>query len=392
MNKSLEEIMSKKKKIVMMTMFKNEAKTIRRMLESCYKYIDYYVIQDNGSTDGTPEIVKEFFADKDIPGFVYKCEEGWISFGWNRDHLLQTCLKTNHNCDWILKMDCDEVLEVDEDFDWSNFDDTTIHSFHVTAVLGSTYYYRAWIYNAKLNWKFNHDTAHETIELLDDNIGGNFTRIDLPKSFRQRGGFEDGESYSNPYKYICDALRLEEKLLKENTMLTNLYHFWYIAKSYFDGFRAHGLPLKDNHAKHYAWRCIFYCNEYLNFTHDFFKDRKAKCIDEMAYYAMFMIGHCYLFLKDYNSALQYFHEADSFCPKRNDHIISIAETFLNLKDYKKALHVTKFLIQPERVNPFPECVFLIDENFYHDTGTYVHELHQKALNLNNENIFELNDE
>ena len=52
--------MNKTAKIVMITMFKNEAKSIRRMLESCYRYIDYWVFQDNGSTDGTPEIVREF--------------------------------------------------------------------------------------------------------------------------------------------------------------------------------------------------------------------------------------------------------------------------------------------------------------------------------------------
>jgi glycosyltransferase involved in cell wall biosynthesis len=63
---------TKKTKIVMISMFKNESKGIRRMLESVYKHIDFYVFQDNGSTDGTPDIVKEFFADKDIPGFIYK--------------------------------------------------------------------------------------------------------------------------------------------------------------------------------------------------------------------------------------------------------------------------------------------------------------------------------
>ena len=102
----------------MISMFKNESKTIGRMLEYCYKYIDYWILQNNGSTDGTEKVVEEFFKEKDVPGFVYDVEEGWISFGWNRNHLLQKCLNTNHECDWILKMDCDEMLEVDEDFDW----------------------------------------------------------------------------------------------------------------------------------------------------------------------------------------------------------------------------------------------------------------------------------
>ena len=56
--------MDKQVKIAMITMFKNEASVMERMLESCYKYIDYYVMQDNGSTDGTADIVNEFFKDK----------------------------------------------------------------------------------------------------------------------------------------------------------------------------------------------------------------------------------------------------------------------------------------------------------------------------------------
>ena len=51
--------MDKQVKIAMITMFKNEASVMERMLESCYKYIDYYVMQDNGSTDGTADIVRE---------------------------------------------------------------------------------------------------------------------------------------------------------------------------------------------------------------------------------------------------------------------------------------------------------------------------------------------
>ena len=51
------------------TMVNNESHVIERMLESVYPYIDYWVIQDNGSTDGTQDIIKNFFNEKGIPGF-----------------------------------------------------------------------------------------------------------------------------------------------------------------------------------------------------------------------------------------------------------------------------------------------------------------------------------
>ena len=57
--------MSEKKcKIIMITMFKNEAPVLKRMLESCLPYVDYYVMQNNGSTDGSDEIAKQFLVEK----------------------------------------------------------------------------------------------------------------------------------------------------------------------------------------------------------------------------------------------------------------------------------------------------------------------------------------
>ena len=51
-------------------MVSNESHVILRMLNSCYKYIDYWIIQDNGSTDGTQDIIRNFFAEKNIQGFL----------------------------------------------------------------------------------------------------------------------------------------------------------------------------------------------------------------------------------------------------------------------------------------------------------------------------------
>ena len=66
----------KKAKIVMVAMFRNESAVMRRMLESCYKYIDYWVIQNNGSTDGTDQIVKDFFKEHPVPGVLYDVKIG----------------------------------------------------------------------------------------------------------------------------------------------------------------------------------------------------------------------------------------------------------------------------------------------------------------------------
>ena len=356
-------------KICMISMFKNESKGILRMLESTWKYIDFYVFQDNGSTDGTPDIVEEFFSDKNIPGFIYKIEEGWVGFGWNRDHLLQKTLQTNHECDWIMKMDCDEYLEVDDDFDWSYFYNTDIESFHVTAVNPGCIYYRAWIWNAKLPWHFQHDPAHEIIYLEDK--GENFERFNLPRSLRMIGT-NDGESYTVRTKYITDALKLEEKMIREETMLTDTYHFWYIAKSYQDCFQGDFYPLGGSHSKEFARRFIFYFKEYLKFVN-------ASGIHEMSYFSAFSIGLGYKFLGEIDKAIEWFKKSEKYCPVRNEHITYLAQTYDELGQYEKMLEQTSILVDPNRKLPFPDYYFLIDTNLYQDSSIYPQELHNYAI-------------
>jgi predicted O-methyltransferase YrrM len=361
--------------ICMISMFKNEAKGIRRMLESVWRHIDFYVFQDNGSTDGTPEIVKEFFADKNIPGFIYKVEEGWVGFGWNRDHLLQTTLQNDYGCDWIMKMDCDEYLEVDDDFDWSYFHNTNIESFHVTAMAPGCIYYRAWIWNANLPWHFQHDPAHEIIYLEDK--GDNFERVNLPRGLRMIGT-NDGESYTVRTKYISDALKLEEKMIRQETMLTDTYHFWYIAKSYHDCHFGNFYPLGEAHSKEFTRRFIFYFEEYLKFMN-------ASGIHEMSYFSAFSIGLGYKYLGEIDKAIEWFKKSEKYCPVRNEHIVYLAQTYAELGQYEKMLEQTFILVDPNRKLPFPDYYFLIDTNLYQDSGTYPQELHNYALSKVKEN-------
>ena len=158
-------------------MVKNEAPVIERMLESVYKYIDYWVIQDNGSTDGTQDIIKNFFERKGIPGFLY--HEPWKYFGYNRNHALQTCLSSNHGCEYIFRVDADEIFEVDESFDWNMI--RAKDAWNIIARSGNIDYYRMWLWKATLPWYFADDRRHETIHMKDD---APYSCGNLPSSFR----------------------------------------------------------------------------------------------------------------------------------------------------------------------------------------------------------------
>ena len=365
-------------KIVMTTMFRNEAKVMRRMLESCYKYIDYYVIQNNGSTDGTDQIVKDFFAEKQIPGVLYDVEEGWVGFGWNRDHLVQKTQSLDHGCDWILKMDCDETLEIDDDFNWSLLDNTSIQSFHIAAVSGVCVYYRAWMWNAKLKWRFNHDPCHETIYLDDGVTGEHFQRVDLPKSIRQIG-YNEGQSWSNPTKFISDALILEEKMIKNGTLPNDWYHFWYIGKSYFDAYQGHQFPLGESQRKEFAHRCIYYYNEYVKLKVEWAKANKNYNEDEMCYMAKVFSAECLRFVGDITGAIQILLEADVFATGRNEHLWHLSQLYNESGDYENMLKCTTYMVRPERTCAFPRYQVMVDTSIYIDGGDKISNLHNYAL-------------
>lgn len=368
--------MNKKAKICLNAMVANEAPTITRMLNSVASYIDYWVIQDNGSTDGTQDIIRNFFKEKNIPGFLYEIE--WNYPGYNRDHTLQECLKSNHECDWILRMDADEQLIVDENFDWTILENTSTQSWNITADCGSSLYFRTWLWNAKLPWFFQHDKRHETIHLPE--IGENFQRVDLPISFKHVIT-NDGQTWFKPMKFLTDALELELDKVPSNKVLEDSYHLWYIAKSYNDSYGdTTQFPFGMDHAKEYARRCIFYFDMYLNSQHNYNETRHSNRYDDMGYYAMMLVGQAYEFLEEDTKALQYYLDAYKFNDSRNEHYLRLVFFFEKKKQYQNMLKITTLITDQNRKNPFPTCSFLIENNAYIDTGTLVDELHQRAKN------------
>lgn len=365
-------------KIVMNAMVGSEEATITRMLESVADYIDYYVVQCNGK-DKTQEIIDAFFAEKGIPGFTYHID--WNFPGFNRDHTLQRCLEADHGCDWILRMDADEQLSVSEDFDWSPFEDLSIDSFNITADAGDSMYFRTWLWNAHRPWYFTHDKRHETIHLPE--IGENFMRANLDKGFRQIIT-NDGETWFVPMKFLNDALELERDKVPTNLVLEDDYHLWYIAKSYSDSYgNPAELPFGREHSKEYARRAIFYFNMYLNKLHNYSETNKPVGIDDMGYYAMYLIGNAYEFMGEDDKALDAFNRSLDFNPRRNESIYRMAEIFERHGNATDMLRMTSQLVEPRRGNPFPEYSFLLHNSSYYDTSVLPFFMHLKALKLNN---------
>lgn len=82
---------------------KNESAVLQRCFESVRGLIDTWVIGDTGSSDGTPQLVRQLLAD--IPGTLYTTT--WRDFGTNRSELLA---RARGVADYLLLLDADMTL------------------------------------------------------------------------------------------------------------------------------------------------------------------------------------------------------------------------------------------------------------------------------------------
>lgn len=360
-------------KIVLNCIVKNESKVIERMLESVYKYIDYWVIQDNGSDDGTEDIIKKFFEKNKIPGFLY--HEPWQFPGYNRNHSLQTCLQSNHGCDYVLRMDADEVLEVDQDFDWEII--KSKEAWNIACQQASWNYYRNGLWKANLPWIFEKVKRHETIYLKNNQ---SYSQGNLPSSIKYvlMGG---GKTWENPHKYFIDALELEKQIMteeKEYQTPFDWYHLFYLAKSYSD---CMGYPIflfGPEQKKHIAERSQFYFKKFIETLQPQYPKKiksLTKIENDYLYYALYTTGLVYKDSDQINKAIDFWHQCFEFDPSRNEALIALCEYYLYDQDDIPNTYLYSSVAVKNKY-PFPflrEC--WVNKETYVDTGWKALDFH-----------------
>ena len=95
-------------RICLTMIVKNESAIIERCLTSALPFIDTWCITDTGSTDGTPEKITRFFAERGIPGRMASAE--FRDFAQARNASLDAA-RAVPNWDYALLIDADMVLE-----------------------------------------------------------------------------------------------------------------------------------------------------------------------------------------------------------------------------------------------------------------------------------------
>jgi beta-1,4-mannosyl-glycoprotein beta-1,4-N-acetylglucosaminyltransferase len=221
----MECVISEKKPTICLNMIvKDEAHIIKDTLTKlCDKIkFSYWVICDTGSTDGTQEIIEEFFKDKQIPGEMF-CDE-WKNFAHNRSLAISRAYK---------KTDLALIFDADDEIVGNiNMPSEVSHDeYHLQfgSIQGISYT-RVLLVNNQKAFEYK-SVIHEYITCKEEGsrsfvIEGDYYVVSGRSSSRNK----DSE------KYLKDALILEKAYEEAIACDDQLYHRYafYCANSYKD--------------------------------------------------------------------------------------------------------------------------------------------------------------
>jgi len=215
--------MTDAKKTICLTMIvKNEAHLIIECFEHLRKFItfDYWVINDNGSTDGTQMLIQDYFAENGIPGELD--ETPWQDFAYNRTVAFT---RAYQKTDYAFVWDADD--EIHGDFVMPK-ELTADHYRFVFGNENGLRYSRPQLFNNRLKWSYV-GILHEVSSCMEPHgppidVVGNYYFVSGRRGARSK----------DPEKYRKDALVLEMAFHKAYEAKDNLYmrYAFYAAQSY----------------------------------------------------------------------------------------------------------------------------------------------------------------
>ena len=192
---------------------KNEAHCIVKCLESVKNYIDYWIVCDTGSTDGTQEIIKNYM--RDVPGELH--QHDWVDFSTNRNKALKLA---ESNGDYILVIDADDYLVCQSS---DAFKELSAPAYRINFKHANITYQRVQLFKSNVGAKYI-GVLHEYLDLP-----GNIIQEELLDCYIQYGAL--GARSQDPDKFLKDAKIFEEELKKDSSNSRNVF---YCAQSYRD--------------------------------------------------------------------------------------------------------------------------------------------------------------
>ncbi len=307
------------KTICLNMIVKNEKETIRRSLASVKNLINYWVIVDTGSDDGTQELIKEIM--QGIPGELH--ERPWVNFAHNRNEAL---FLSKNKGDYLLFIDADEELVFSENFVMPSLDKD--YYVAITYCNETCYSHRILMINHCLQWEWK-GVLHEELISPEAKSGAH-----LENMFNNASCLNSSRS-KDPDKHLKEAQILEKALEEDPENLRYLFH---LALAY-EASNERSLALK-----------IY--------------ERRAKAMggkDLEVFYSLYRIAILQevlgmpsdLFIKNYKKAHRY-------RPSRPEPLFSIIRHYLQTQQYSMAYSISKYALSL----PFKDDAFFTQIQIY----------------------------
>lgn len=196
-------------------MVKNESHIIERCLESVVDIIDYWVICDTGSTDGTQEIIQRYFDKANIQGELHQHE--WKDYGHNRTLTLQ-CAKGK--ADYLLLADADYIFHIHNTEFKAGLNAVSYQYYNISEALKYT---MLKLLSGDEEWRYV-GVTHEYIECVTQPDAKPETLHDIHVEERYDGGNRDTK-FDNDIRLLTQGLKDEPH---------NPRYMFYLAQSYRD--------------------------------------------------------------------------------------------------------------------------------------------------------------
>ena len=314
-------------KLCLSMIVKNETHIIKECLDSIYKYVDYWVIVDTGSTDGTQELIKNFFAEKGIPGELH--ERPWVSFGDNRTEALQLC---DGKADWAWMIDADDYVEGEFQFPFSAGE---AEGFALAFGRGEFSWWRTQIFRTGIGWRYEGILHEYPTKTNAENTPPKIAKLEGTYKIVARTMGARNVGIDPIEKYKRDAVMLEEALAKEPT---NVRYQFYLAQSYFDS------------------------QQWEKAEQAYNKRVEMGGWEEEQYYSQFRVGMCRgLANKPWLEIQQAFLEAWELRPTRAEPLYQIARVYRLMNHPRLSFLYAKMALDI----PFPkDDILFISEDVY----------------------------
>jgi len=319
-------------KIIFICMIKNEEKIIERCLQNALLVTDAICVTDTGSTDNTCNKVNEIFKTLNIPTKLY--QDTWKNFGHNRSNSFNNTVDFCKELGWDLSTTYGILLDGDMVLKPINFNKEvlTANGYKIIQKNSSLEYYNTRLIKLGHPWKCVGVTHEYWDGSLTDALTKDIIYID-----------DIGDGGAKHDKFDRDIKLLTQGLIDDPT---NVRYVFYLAQS-----------LKDT-------------GKFKDAIKMYKKRISMGGWFEEVWYSHYMIGKCWLLLKNEEKFESWMNKAYKYRKERAEPIYELTKYFREIGQQIKSYH---YYTIGSKI-PFPKNDLLFIENNVYEKHLFEYEL------------------